>query len=728
MTPSQLKRRAALLARQDAALDRWPEGRAPEFLSEVTVVADGLEKIANEADATGGDSFELARTWRYVGNAHSDLAVGQSLDPLVPAAEAYRRADALLTDSDDPIERMKLDYSYGRTLLRLCEGKNPALAQQARDRFASALRLARAHMPALAADVERALADAEQVLAIVQTVSRMDERIGELKQELGSQDRAPLPSGGPAEFQGLFEQLRNVYQQDIESGKVAPVRKQALDPVMEQLGEMLKYRPDDLAGKVSQGSELRELMTRMAPLLGATGAQPSDVSPDSAAGRAQAVWRRFAGIKTSLAQDMARQQGGSETQFFAMELYRRCGHADTFVHQHADDDRWVGDYERDVLRQLAIDARTFSLRNYLTLAQPIWPSPPIARDPSGVFYSGGADALGLVAAVCRQASLNLLAAGTARDYAAARWDQLRSSHVAVFDYTGYRAPDAGQPVDIAAAGPAASVSYELGIALTLGVPVIIVADADQDLPFDVDVVPLRLESDGQDEARVADALDDALYGMQRGGSGNSLPASRAWLSQRFAGHPNVVVSQTLKLIDESTERDPIKFRRFVESLLGALGTAAPRMIFPAWPGSYPETMQQRLFHVTAFGPAWAGDTMKIAAQACANASPALQYIRGDQVMDADIIRSIWDNVCQATHVLVDLTGLNANVALELGIAHALGRNVLLVSQDPPLKGSFPALAKQRVHRYGIQAPRGPQSLPATLDAFLAARPPRNQDA
>ncbi len=68
--------------------------------------------------------------------------------------------------------------------------------------------------------------------------------------------------------------------------------------------------------------------------------------------------------------------------------------------------------------------------------------------------------------------------------------------------------------------------------------------------------------------------------------------------------------------------------------------------------------------------------------------PSVEYIRGDHVLDADIIRSIWDNLCQATHVLVDLTGLNANVALELGIAHTLGRNVLLVSQDGPAQGWF----------------------------------------
>jgi hypothetical protein len=175
----------------------------------------------------------------------------------------------------------------------------------------------------------------------------------------------------------------------------------------------------------------------------------------------------------------------------------------------------------------------------------------------------------------------------------------------------------------------------------------------------------------------------------------------------------------MQLIDQSVERDPVRFRRFVEPLLGAAGAAGPHMIFPAWPGSYPQLLHRRLFHVTAFGPAWASDTMKIASYACASTVPSVEYIRGDHVLDADIIRSIWDNLCQATHVLVDLTGLNANVALELGIAHTLGRNALLVSQDGPAQGWFPTLAKLRIHRYSLDGPRGSHALRDALDGFLA---------
>jgi hypothetical protein len=160
----------------------------------------------------------------------------------------------------------------------------------------------------------------------------------------------------------------------------------------------------------------------------------------------------------------------------------------------------------------------------------------------------------------------------------------------------------------------------------------------------------------------------------------------------------------------------IVLRRSGGIALGGAGPNAPQIIYPAWPGSYPQAHVRRLFHVTAFGPRWAEETMKIAEQACNAAKPRVKYLRGDQVLESDIIRSIWDNLCQASHVLVDLTGLNANVALELGITHTLGRRTLIVTQDSAVEKYFPAIGKTRMHRYSLSGEPGLNSL---LDRFLA---------
>lgn len=48
-----------------------------------------------------------------------------------------------------------------------------------------------------------------------------------------------------------------------------------------------------------------------------------------------------------------------------------------------------------------------------------------------------------------------------------------------------------------------------------------------------------------------------------------------------------------------------------------------------------------------------------------------------------IMQDIWSSLCKARLVIADLTGLNPNVFYELGIAHALGKETLLLWQHNP---------------------------------------------
>jgi hypothetical protein len=717
MTGPQLKRREELLARNDAVLDRWPQRTGRDFMREMSEVANGLEALAGEVDAAQGDRFERSRNWRFVGNAHFDLANARDLDLLRRAADAYKKAEALLVRSDNAIEKMKLDYSYGHALIKLSEAKDLALAQEARRRFLSALEIARKDMPAAIEAAETALMDADRILALLAQAEGMSSRMTELEEQIKAIDTgetaAPDPVPDPA---ALFGQLLDVYKKDIAAGKVSETRQQALDQVLSELGGIVQSKPTDVAGITTQASRVRELMGRMGPL----AEQSSHAAPELLAGsRADAVWGRFSRLKLYLSRDMSRPHMGDQEQWSGMELYRRCGHADTFLHQSGRDDKKVRGYEADVVRQLASDVRAFSLRNHLTLISPAWPTSPSPQDPNAVFFSGSHALRDTLAKVCAKQKLKLLAQAAPKDFASSRWDQLRVCHVAVFDFTSHALPDPKQPIDLAKTGPVAAVSYELGIALTLGRALIVLAKEGQALPFDVDIEPIRLKGDGRDGARLADAVDDAIYGLQRGGDESSIPATHAYLTERFCVTKNFIVEQSLKLIDDTVARDPIKFRQFVEPVLGSAGADAPQVVFPAWPGSYPRPALRRCFHVTAFGPPWAGETMKTVAAACKAAKPGVEYIRGDQVSDPNIIRSIWDNLCQASHVVVDLTGLNANVALELGIAHTLGRNVLLVTQDSNKKGCFPSITKMRTHRYSVTADPGLKPLRDAIDRFLA---------
>ena len=609
---------------------------------------------------------------------------------------------------------MHLDYRYGCALLPLSEAKDLALAQAAQRRYSAALAVAREEMPEAVATMTNALTNANQCIAAIQTTGHLLAQMSALETRL---DQAVSPRAfGPPTAGGnlaLFEQLLHVYHQDVLAGKVSETRKQALDSVLAQLRSLLQDPATDMRGLTLQGSRLRELLASMLHLVGETG--QGTLRPGS---RAHAVWQRLARLKLSLVSALRRPHLGSDEHTVGMELARRCGHADTYVHQVGQEDGATRQYEVDVLRPLACEVRAFSLRHHVTLAAPIWPSLPLPQNPNAVCFSGDQAWRQVLTTICAQNRLQFLAQPTLKDVATMRWDQLRTCHVAVCDFTAYTRPQARQIIDPARAGPVAVVAYELGIALTLGRAVVIVAKEGQDLPFDVDIEPVRLTGGAQDEARLKDALDEAMYGLQRGGEGSSISATRAYLERTFAGHESFLVVESLKLIDDKVARDPVTFRRFVEPVLGSAGASALQIVYPAWPGSYPPPHERRLFHVTAFGPAWAKDTMSIIAQACRAAKPVVEYIRGDQVLDPNILRSIWTHICQASHVVVDLTGMNANVALELGICHALGRKVFLMTQDSAVPEYFPSIAKERLHCYSLTGEPGLDGLRDALEQFL----------
>ena len=97
-------------------------------------------------------------------------------------------------------------------------------------------------------------------------------------------------------------------------------------------------------------------------------------------------------------------------------------------------------------------------------------------------------------------------------------------------------------------------------------------------------------------------------------------------------------------------------------------------------------------------------TVTAVSRACKSAG--ITYVRGDRVLEPNIVMSIWQELCIATHVVVDITTLNANVFLELGMAHTIGRNVFVIGRDPASISAIPTLAKTRVHGYDEQSLAG----------------------
>ena len=508
-------------------------------------------------------------------------------------------------------------------------------------------------------------------------------------------------AGSAADSEDSWEQaghriLLNEFQKRIQTGEISPERARILKPILEELGQVIGENPEEISDKMSHVDRFRELMGRMTNIV----VVPSDKIPAPKEGsRGAHVNHLLQDAKRFLMIEGRRPHMGDKEGEMARRLFMRCALLRKEIHSAWEDEHQTLTIEREIARKWAMDIRTYGLRYHLMLANPIWPSPSVDQDPNAVFFSGGEKIREAVASACVQRGMDLLQGREGHNYAQSRWNQLRRCNVAVFDFSAKSVSNE------------AEVAYEMGIALAIGRSVVIAAPEQRKLPFDVDIEPVRYEDD-IDATLIGDAIDKAAYGQQRGGTDSSLDETVAYAEWRF-GSGDRLVRLTLDMLKKAS-KDPIQGRTLLENIIGFAGPESPILLRPSWPGSYPAPDRRRCFHVMPFGQGWSNKVMGLAASVCKQYE--CEYRRGDKVVDARIIRSIWDEICQASHVLVDLTGFNANVALELGMAHALGRNTLIMAQGGTVEELFNSVAKVRVYSYDISNEVGFNSV---LDGFLS---------
>ena len=90
-----------------------------------------------------------------------------------------------------------------------------------------------------------------------------------------------------------------------------------------------------------------------------------------------------------------------------------------------------------------------------------------------------------------------------------------------------------------------------------------------------------------------------------------------------------------------------------------------------------------------------------------------------------IMQDIWKSICESRFIIADLTGRNANVMYELGIAHTVGKETILIHQENSggKSANFPFdIAHFRIISYGNTASGGAKlrtDLSNTIDNVLA---------
>ena len=740
MTDELIKRRDEVMDVAWKALDAaWPERKGEEFVRTMRWAVKEIEAIAAEMGRKKIDPVEQGRTYRHLGSLYSDLQPAAGDQVLLDAKKSYEYTERLLEGQNDELETAKLRFNLANTL-RLIDPNNVGYLEGARQRLLAARAYFAGHAPQYLPQVDQALQSVESLLRIAPLASAVRRSTGGMAalrdrlaagaeaaairsqlEELTRREGGPagmaarlqaLIDGLPAElkqnarFPEVQRQMHEVTARILEgspasedrrllsllkerltseaSRTVSTGRAKRLEGVLEDFGRILSGDDQQLETMLSNAQKMRDFIAsqfEMAHYLSHGIARPE------AGSRASEMVEQSWQLRRYLLEEMNRPDKGEQESKECLDLNVRASKVDRRIYEAGGDDAAALIVKQEELHPLAVQVRNFSARMQTMPAWPIWGSTRIPIDTNAALYSAPKQAETWIDSACRRCGVAIMAPPRAEGYAGARWRQLQKAMTAIFDLR-------------AEPGPAlASVAYELGIALTLGRPAVVLVSKDRRAPFDVEIEPVVCEGGRADEAALASAVDRSIvWTFPRPDVNASARTLEHVLSSRPA-KTNLYVDQTLKVLERLRQApDAVAVSRTLAKLFEYLDGGKTMLVQPRWVPVYPEGKAPRLFHVMPFRPEeWARRVSAVARSASENAGAA--YVRGDEVADPDVIRSIWDEIARATHVLVDLSRFNANVALELGIAHTLGKKVLAVGQDDTVDDLFPSIRKLRIHRY-----------------------------
>jgi hypothetical protein len=742
MRPDLIELRKQALDRADRALEAaWPARLGDDYVREMLWAVGQLEAIAGEMQAKDFDQAEQSRTYNQLGTLYADLGPALGKEMLLKARKSYQVAETLLAGQPDDLERAKLNFNFANTL-RQIDPNNMEQLQEAKQRGLAARAYFAGHAPQYLAQVDAVLKSVENLLQIaplanavrqntddmaalqkqlaeggdineitakakevmkrgggaagmvgqLQTIietlpedQRQSSQFADIREQMQGLTKKALGNDGMTpEVKQIWSTLNDRLKAEAAKGAVSKDRAESLGGLMEELDRILSGDEKDNSALLSKLQKMREFFEGKLELTHyLSHGIPRPPAGSRAADLVELNWQ----LRHYLMEEMNRPEKGEEESKEALDLSMRAARVDKRIYEAGADDALATTVEKEELRPLALAVRNFSARMHSMPAKPVWHSAKVAVDSNAVFYSGSAKWKGAVAAVCRRPGLEMLAEPRGESYASARWKQLQMAFTTVFDL---RVED----------GPSmAAVTYELGIALTLGKPVVVLVGERQTMPFDVDIDPVVLAGGPADDAALASAIDRSTTWTYPRPLADASPKTLEYVISRYPRpQQNVYVDQTLRMLSELSDApDPVAITRTLVKFFDYMNDGVTMVVQPWWLPAYPEGNKLRLFHVMPFRPPWADQVTANTRETCR--AVGVSYVRGDEMDDPNVIRSIWEEIARATHILVDLTGFNANVALELGISHTLGKKVLLVGQGDPKEHVFESISRFRVQSY-----------------------------
>lgn len=504
--------------------------------------------------------------------------------------------------------------------------------------------------------------------------------------------KAPTKPAKPDKAAGLSPQIqvmRQMLEQELASGRVRADRAPAYRRVLDKIESISEAHARGEVGPDVAEARTQELIADFMRYVADPGNASAQATP-----RGCEVLRHAGALKAAVLREFKNPPPAATAEAVGAVI-GDLTKAQTELAQ-ARDDATLAAIEAEVLRPAARAWHELALTRHALLARPLWESNDVMRSVNTLFYSGAADLQAALERVAEGKRLTVDATRRLQNHGQLRWDALNACHVAVFDLR--RAPEIQELAMRAPkrARELAGTAYELGLAFALGKPVVVLSSPGEALPFDIDLSPVLIDG-AEDDETLAQALDEAFYVAQRESRGNAISAGLAELDRLTRQHPRRASIEGMRWLDPALKRDPAGFATAVRQVLRELDQPQWQLLRPAWPGAYPEPAQPRCFHVMPFRPPWADEARDTARAACKQLG--LGYRRGDEAEEGRIVHAIWDDLCRASVVLVELAGGNLNVMIELGIAHALGRPVLAVQRNGGHDLRPRHIEKLRVHNY-----------------------------
>ena len=483
---------------------------------------------------------------------------------------------------------------------------------------------------------------------------------------------------GDLDADAIFKQFETLRQQALDSGELRGERGHATKAWLGEVERIVRANQNGDMSPTETIAAMQRVYRKRQDMVRDTGADLQLHLPADC--RAHSISRFVQSIKQHVATTAIGGARG-QTHNVYTEVFAGVARCVPRIKNLADDNDAVA-FERTDLRPLAMQAHELALLPHLVVARPFWECHRVDPSPNVVFFAGAEDLRKRLDTALSRQRLDRATSRSGRYYGQARWDLLRASHLCVFDWRASERDLAAQDPEAAAAQ--AAIAYELGLALSLGRPVVIVARERQRLPFDIDIEPVRLSDDTATAVdQLCDAIDNAFYEPQRIADDGCLAETQEMLQTVARQLNKTHVFEGMGWLDPKLVTDPVAFHAAAQQIVR--DAPALELITPAW-ASPAITDMPILFHVTPFSLDWSNAGRDAVRRACEQAD--ITHSDGASARDARILQRIWDGLYRARWVIADVTDLNPNVFIELGMAHALGRPTLIVErarddQPPP---------------------------------------------